>query len=182
MQSHNIAHPEGEAALAPEGSIPWRQLVAHGLGTDASKTRWFQRALLAAVVLPHGLQKAFGWFGGWGIEGTLGWFDSALGVPTPLALLVIMAELLGAVALALGLFSRLSALGIALTMLGAILLVHAPSGFFMNWSGTQTGEGFEYHLLALGLSLPLVVKGGGACSLDTWLLRHWVRTAPPPRA
>ena len=151
-------------------SIPWRRVALLGLGTDTSKTRLFQRVALALVILPHGLQKTFGWFGGWGVEGTLNWFETALGVPPPLAMLVILGELLGAVALALGLFSRLGALGIALTMLGAIALVHAPSGFFMNWSGTQAGEGFEYHLLALALSLPLVVKGGGAWSLDTWLL------------
>ena len=171
MQSRNIEGSELEATLARggTGSFPWRRLVAQGLGTDVSKTRLLQRVLLALVILPHGLQKTFGWFGGWGVDGTLRWFESALGVPAPLALLVILAELLGAVALALGLFSRLSALGIALTMLGAIALVHAPSGFFMNWSGTQNGEGFEYHLLALALSVPLVVKGGGAWSLDTWL-------------
>src|SRR5687768_13775994 len=128
MQPRNIHSSELEPALALEGAtegtsaIPWRQLVAHGLATDASKTRLFQRVVLAAVVLPHGLQKAFGWFGGFGVEGTLGWFESALGVPAPLALLVVIAELLGAVALALGLFSRLSALGIAFTMIGAIVL------------------------------------------------------------
>lgn len=139
------------------------------LATDTSKAALFQRVVLAGVILPHGLQKVFGWFGGAGIDGTLGWFESALGVPAAVTALVIAAESFGALALALGLFSRLTALGVALAMLGAILLVHAPHGFFMNWAGTNAGEGFEYHLLALGLSLPLIVRGGGAFSLDRWL-------------
>jgi putative oxidoreductase len=148
-----------------------RSFVIRALNTDASKTALFQRLVLASVVLPHGLQKMFGWFGGWGLSGTIAWFESALGVPAPLAWLVIASDFLGAIALALGLFTRLTALGTALTMFGAIALVHAPNGFFMNWSGAQAGEGFEFHLLALALSLPLAVRGAGAWSLDRWLLR-----------
>lgn len=148
------------------------RLIRSGLRTDASKTALFQRIVLAAVVLPHGLQKVFGWFGGWGLDGTIGWFQSALGVPPALTGLVIASDLLGAIALALGLFSRLTAFGVALTMLGAIALVHAPNGFFMNWSGAQAGEGFEFHLLALALSIPLVVRGGGGWSVDRWLLQR----------
>lgn len=142
------------------------------LETDASRTALFQRLVLAGVILPHGLQKVFGSFGGGGLEGTIGWFESALGVPAPITVLVIAAESLGAIALGLGVFSRVAALGVALTMLGAILMVHAPYGFFMNWAGTNAGEGFEFHLLALALSLPLVVRGGGAFSLDAWLRRR----------
>lgn len=168
MQSLNIdrpAHTTRGAAASPA----FFEGIQRFLVTDRSKTALLQRVTLAAVILPHGLQKAFGWFGGWGFEGTLNWFQSALGIPAPITVLVIAAESLGAVALGLGLVSRLTALGMALTMLGAIATVHAPYGFFMNWAGTGAGEGFEFHLLALGLSLPLIVRGGGAFSLDRWL-------------
>ncbi|HVJ19657.1 MAG TPA: DoxX family protein [Polyangiaceae bacterium] len=155
-----------------------RQLVMTALLTDDSRAALFQRIALAGVVLPHGLQKVFGWFGGWGVQGTIAWFESALGVPSPLSSLVIASDFLGAIALAFGLFVRLTALGIALTMLGAIALLHAPNGFFMNWSGANAGEGFEFHLLALALSLPLVVRGGGAWSLDRWLSKQLAADGP----
>lgn len=159
-----------------------KQLVRAALATDESRTALFQRIALAGVVLPHGLQKVFGWFGGWGIEGTIAWFDTALGVPPAIASLVIVSDFLGSIALALGLFSRLCAVGTALTMIGAIAMVHAPNGFFMNWSGAAPGEGFEYHLLALTLTVPLIVRGGGAWSVDRWLAnrlgREEARSAP----
>src|SRR5215213_6666617 len=107
------------------------------------------RLTLALVMFPHGAQKLFGWFGGYGFDATLDFFSSKLGVPAPVAVLVILAESLGAVALALGLVGRFMAFGIAATMLGAVLMVHGHVGFFMNWSGQQGGEGFEYHLLVL---------------------------------
>ena len=69
-------------------------------------------------------------------------------------------------ALAAGFFTRLVAAGAAATMLGAIVLVHAQNGFFMNWASAPHGEGYELHLLALALALPLVVTGGGAWSVD----------------
>lgn len=140
--------------------------------TARSRSLLFQRLVLGAVVLPHGLQKVFGWFGGYGIDGTLGFF-AQLGVPAVLAWLVILSDSLGAVALIAGLGTRLAAFGTAATMLGAILLWHLPHGFFMNWSGSAAGEGFEFHLLALGLALPLVVRGGGAFSADRALARIW---------
>ena len=153
-------------------SAAWRPRLLAMLSTDSSKTRLLQRVVLAGVLLPHGLQKTFGWFGGGGFDGTIAWFQTALGVPSPITALVIASESIGALALALGLFSRLTALGVTLTMLGAIALVHAPHGFFMNWFGENAGEGYEFHLLALALSIPLIIRGGGAASLDTWLTRR----------
>jgi putative oxidoreductase len=142
--------------------------------TQPSTTLLFQRLVLGAVILPHGLQKAFGWFGGFGFDGTLAFFQS-IGVPAPLGLLVLGSDLIGSLALIFGLGTRLAAFGAAATMLGAILLLHAPNGFFMNWGGTLPGEGFEFHLLALSLAVPLIVRGGGAHSLDeriaSWLSR-----------
>jgi putative oxidoreductase len=148
------------------------------LETDRSTTLTFQRAVLALVVSAHGAQKLLGWFGGYGVEGTVGWFAQALHVPAPIALLVVLSDSLGAVALAAGLFTRFVALGTAATMAGAILLLHASNGFFMNWGGTLAGEGYEFHLLALALALPLVVRGGGAWSIDTLLARRLARSAP----
>ena len=146
--------------------------------TDASKSRAFQRLVLAAVMFPHGAQKLFGWFGGYGFDGTMGYLTSSVGLPSPLALLVILAESFGAIALAAGAFSRVTAFGIAAVMVGAVLTGHLSHGFFMNWSGTSAGEGFEYHLLALALSLPLIVKGGGAWSLDSEFARKLGKATP----
>jgi uncharacterized membrane protein YphA (DoxX/SURF4 family) len=82
------------------------------------------------------------------------------------SILVMGGELLGSVALLIGLLGRVAAAGIGLIMLGAIFLVHLSNGFFMNWTGQQAGEGFEYHLLALALALVVVIRGSGACSID----------------
>lgn len=139
------------------------------LRTDTSLTLAAQRAVLGLVIFPHGLQKTAGWFGGYGFDGTMGYFTGALGIPAPLAFLVIVAETAGAVGLVLGLGTRLAAAGAALVMAGAAVMVHAPHGFFMNWGGQAGGEGFEYHLLALALALPLVVRGAGRFSIDAWL-------------
>jgi putative oxidoreductase len=130
-----------------------------------------QRAILGAVILPHGAQKLLGWFGGYGFDGTMKFFTESLGLPAPLALLIILAESLGALALIAGLGTRITALGISAVMVGAVLTTHASFGFFMNWFGNQAGEGFEFHLLALALSVPLVIAGGGRYAADSWLKR-----------
>ena len=136
------------------------------LETQPSGTLFLQRVALGAVMLPHGAQKLFGWFGGFGFSGTMHFFTGTMHVPAVLAFLVIVSEALGSIALLLGLGTRLAAFGAAATMVGAVLTTHAQFGFFMNWFGTQPGEGFEYHLLALALAIPLVVRGGGAWALD----------------
>lgn len=138
--------------------------------TDRSWVSLFQRLVLAAVIFPHGAQKLFGWFGGYGFEGTMGFFAQQ-GIPAPLAVLIIVGESLGAVALALGFLSRLTAFAIAAIMVGAVAMVHSHVGFFMNWTGQQAGEGFEYHLLALALAIPLIVRGGGLASIDRAIAR-----------
>ena len=137
------------------------------------------RVALAAVMFPHGAQKVFGWFGGHGYSATVGFFTGTLGIPAPLAVLVILAESVGAVALALGLRGRVSAFGIAATMLGAVVMVHGKAGFFMNWSGQQGGEGFEYHVLAIALAAAVIIRGSGALSLDR-LLHRKLATAGEP--
>lgn len=136
------------------------------LATDHSTTLLAQRLILGAVMLPHGAQKLLGWFGGYGFDGTMGYFTGTMHLPTVLAFLVILSESMGSLALVFGLGTRLAAFGAAATMLGAVLTTHLKVGFFMNWFGAQSGEGFEYHLLALALAVPLIVRGGGAWAID----------------
>src|SRR5215470_3946087 len=123
------------------------------------------RLTLGAVMFPHGAQKVLGWFGGYGFKGTLQGM-TGMGLPAAIVVMVMIAEFLGSLGLIFGFLTRLSALGIISVMLGAILTVHLQNGFFMNWAGKQPGEGFEYHLLALGIALALLIRGGGAGSID----------------
>lgn len=124
------------------------------------------RVLLGVVFSPHGAQKVFGWFGGYGFSGTMSMFTDKMGIPVFFAFLAIMAESLGSVALITGCLTRIAAFGIACVMSVAIFTVHLQNGFFMNWSGSQKGEGFEFHILAIALALALMVKGGGKWSVD----------------
>ena len=136
------------------------------------------RLTLGAIMLPHGFQHALGLFGGYGFRGTLGWMTGTLGFPAPLAALAIVTELLAPFALIAGLGGRLASLGIIGIMAGAIT-THAPNGFFMNWFGALPAgaEGFEYHLLAIGLGATVVLNGSGALSVDRWLANRFSRTA-----
>ena len=145
--------------------------------TDSSTTNLILRVALGAVMFPHGAQKALGWFGGYGFAGTMGFFSGTMHVPAVLAFLAIMAEFLGSIALILGLFTRVAALGIGANMVVAIAMVHAQYGFFMNWFGAQKGEGIEYHLLVLAIVLVLVVRGGGKWSADTAIANTLTRNS-----
>jgi len=145
------------------------------LKTDVSKTLYVQRVLLGAVMLPHGAQKLLGSFGGYGFSGTMNYFTETMHIPSALAFLVIASESFGSLALLLGLGTRLAAFGAAATMIGAVLTTHLKVGFFMNWFGNQPGEGLEYHVLALALALPLMLRGGGAFSLDRSLYEALAR-------
>src|SRR4249920_706530 len=136
--------------------------------TDSSVVGLILRITLAVVMFPHGAQKVFGWFGGHGFRGTMKFFTSS-GIPAILALLAIAAEFLGPLGLAVGLLTRVAALGIACVMLIAIVIVHWQHRFFMNWDGNQKGEGFEYHLLVLGIAISLIIAGAGSWSLDAAL-------------
>lgn len=134
--------------------------------TNQSGVLLFQRIVLGLVMFPHGAQKLFGWFGGGGWTDTMGYLTGAVGLPYAIAALVIISEVFGSIGLIVGLGTRLAALGVVAVMVGAMLSNHLWVGFFMNWGGRQGGEGFEYHLLALALALPLIVKGGGWLSAD----------------
>jgi putative oxidoreductase len=137
--------------------------------TERDRTLLFQRIVLGLVMFPHGAQKLLGWFGGFGYSGTMGFFTDTMHIPAPIAFLIIIAESIGAIGLVLGAGTRIAALGIVAVMLGAVFTTHTQVGFFMNWLGAQKGEGFEYHLLALALALPLVIRGGGLLSVDAAL-------------
>ncbi len=124
------------------------------------------RLVLGVVFFAHGAQKALGWFGGYGFSGTMGFFTQVMHIPAPFAFLAICAEFLGGIGLLLGLLGRVAAFGIACNMVVAVAMVHRHFGFFVNWSGTQKGEGFEYHLLTLAVALAIIIKGSGAFSID----------------
>jgi putative oxidoreductase len=136
------------------------------LDTDSRYSTLLLRLGLGLVFFPHGAQKALGWFGGYGFTGTMGFFTGTMHIPAPFAFLAIAAEFGGAIALILGLGTRIAAFGILSVMTVAIATVHAQNGFFMNWLGNQKGEGFEYHILAITLALALILLGGGKASVD----------------
>lgn len=136
------------------------------LRTEDSASLLLVRLALGIVMLPHGLQKTLGLFGGFGFSGTMGMFTSQMGMPALLAFLLILSESLGSLGLIFGFLTRVAAFGCASVMLGAIVMVHWHNGFFMNWFGNQAGEGFEYHILALGMALALLIGGGGKASVD----------------
>ncbi len=135
---------------------------------------WFSlilRVTLGVVMFAHGAQKSLGWFGGNGFEGTMGFFTQKMGLPWLIAFLVIIGESIGSLGLIAGFLTRITAASFIVIMVGAIATVHWPQGFFMNWSGQQQGEGFEYHLLVIGISAALLITGGGKWSLDGLIAR-----------
>ena len=147
--------------------------------TDDSWSSLVLRVFLGVVILAHGAQKLLGWFGGNGFSGTMGFFTNVMHLPWLVAFLVIIGESVGSVALVAGLLTRFTAASYILIMLGAIATVHWPVGFFMNWFGKQQGEGFEYHLLVIGISTALLIAGGGKWSIDAFIAR-WLREEREP--
>lgn len=135
------------------------------LATNDDALQLILRLTLGIVIFPHGAQKLLGWFGGGGFSATMQGMTS-MGLPAVIVFLVIVAESFGALGLIAGFLTRFSAFGISMVMLGAIFTVHAKVGFFMNWFGQQQGEGYEFHLLALGIALALMLRGGGKLSVD----------------
>ncbi|HET7437539.1 MAG TPA: DoxX family protein [Thermoanaerobaculia bacterium] len=158
-----------DSRLATSSSL-LRRLATLVFATDAGWGATALRLILGLVIFPHGAQKLFGWFGGYGVTGTLGYFQS-LGIPTFFGALAIAAETLGALALILGLGTRLAALGVATNFAVAALMVHLQFGFFMNWFGNQKGEGVEYLIIGIALAATVIVLGGGRFSIDRRLTR-----------
>src|ERR1700733_1352232 len=124
------------------------------------------RLVLGVVFFLHGTQFTLGWFGGDGFHGTMQFFTHALGIPAIFAFLAIMAQFLGGLGLIVGFLSRIAAFGLAADMAVAVIKVHLAVVFFMNWNGTQKGEGYEYHLLVIAMAIMIMVRGAGALSID----------------
>ena len=116
------------------------------------------RVVLGVVFMAHGAQKLFGAFGGPGL-------DAVVAMMGPLGYLVTIGEFFGGLGLVVGILPRFSAASIIVIMIGAIGMVHGKVGFFMNWTGQQAGEGYEYHLLAIAALLPIVIAGPGRYAL-----------------
>ena len=160
------------ATLTAAHPASWATRAVRALtATRASIAPTVLRLTLGLVMFPHGAQKLLGWFGGHGFSGTMGFLTGQAGLPALVAFMVIVIEFFGSLALITGAFSRLAALGVIAVMVGAVATVHLPNGFFMNWTGAQAGEGFEFHLLAIGIALAIVVAGSGQFSIDRALHR-----------
>ncbi len=124
------------------------------------------RVFLGSIIFAHGAQKLFGWFGGYGFNGTMSYFTETVGLPWIVGFIIILLETFGALALVAGIATRLLALSFTLLAMGIILTVHIQYGFYMNWEGIQGGEGIEFFLLWIAISLGLMISGGGRLSVD----------------
>ncbi|MCF6132778.1 DoxX family protein [Flavobacterium wongokense] len=118
------------------------------------------------VVFPHGAQLLLGLFGGYGFNQTMDYFTGTVKLPWIIGLFVIFIQFFGAMLLLLGWYTRLNAMAMLAIFAGMIFTNHIEHGFFMNWFGNNSGEGFEYHLLIIGIMLGLVFMGAGKYSLD----------------
>jgi putative oxidoreductase len=145
--------------------------LAKILKTDDDVAGAIARLALGVMILPHGLQKTLGWFGGYGFSGTMGFFTDTMGIPWIFAFAAILAESVGGLMLILGLGARVASALVGITLFVAALTSHIQNGFFMNWFGQQKGEGIEFFILALGLALIVVLKGAGKLSADRALLK-----------
>ncbi len=137
--------------------------------TDNDIATTILRLVLGVIFFAHGAQKTLGWFGGYGFTGTMGFFTGAMRIPALFAFLAIVAEFFGGLGLIFGLLTRVAAFGIFCDMAVAVALIHHNFGLFMNWAGTQKGEGYEYHLLVLAIAAFLMIRGAGAASVDRLL-------------
>ena len=137
-----------------------KALVTTKLGLDTLPVRLGAGVIFAA----HGAQKLFGWFGGYGLEGTAGWMESIGLVPgTLMAALAGGAEFFGGLLLVAGLLVRPTAVVLAVTMLVAIITVHLQNGLFMS------NGGYEFGLALLVISVGLSIRGAGSLSIDNLL-------------
>ena len=140
----------------------FNKAIASTTGLDTLPVRIAVGAIFAA----HGAQKLFGWFGGYGLEGTAGWMASiGLEPGLLLATLAGSAEFFGGLALLMGLFVRPAALMLSITMLVAIFTVHFANGLFMS------NNGYEFGLSLLAISVALMFSGAGKLSVDNFLAK-----------
>jgi putative oxidoreductase len=155
----------------------WRMLF----DTDKDIGTGVLRIVLGIVFFAHGAQKLLGWFGGRGFDATIAVFETEYHIPMALALVAIAAEFFGGLGLIVGLLSRIAGFGIGVSMIVAIAKKTYPYGFFMNWSGRQQGEGYEFQLLAIAMCILVVLRGSGAFSLDYLITqgRQWKTNRRP---
>jgi len=139
--------------------------------TNNTWTGTLLRWTLSIIFIPHGLQKIFGLFGGMGFNKTLELFTQSLHLPFIVALTVILVEFLGSFLLLVGLGTRFWALLFIGLMVGIMLTAHLQNGFFMNWLGTQKGEGCQFDILVIGIAAALLMEGSGKFSADEWILK-----------
>lgn len=137
--------------------------------TNNDWTGLITRLTVGLIMFPHGAQKLLGWFGGYGFTGTMGFFTDTMHLPWLIAFLVILIEFFGSLSLIAGFASRIWSAAMIIVMLGAIFTSSLDNGFFMNWFGNQKGEGYEYHLLVIGLSLATIINGSGKYSADSFM-------------
>lgn len=147
----------------------YMEVIKTMVQTDGAISGLLIRLTLALVILPHGCQQLFGWFGGYGFNGTMQYYTGTEKLPWLVGLLVILLQSVGALLLLCGAGTRLMALAFIGLFIGMIVKSHLNYGFFMNWSGQQKGEGYEYHLLVIGMALVLLINGAGRYSVDGWL-------------
>lgn len=139
------------------------------LNTDSAWIGFSARLVLGLILLPHGCQKMFGWFGGEGFELTIQRFHKGMELPWIIALLIILIEFFASVFLLLGFASRLMAFSIFVLMIGTIVTVHWQYGYFLNWHNTKGGEGMQFNLLMMGLCIVVMLAGSGSLSIDKLL-------------
>ena len=134
-----------------------RRIAKSTSGYDTLPLRLAAGVIFAA----HGAQKLFGWFGGYGLEGTGGWMASiGLEPGVVMASLAGSAEFFGGLALIIGLLVRPAAAVLAVTMIVAIATVHLENGLFM------ANNGYEFGLALLAVSVALAIRGAGSLSAD----------------
>jgi len=134
--------------------------------TNNDWTGLVTRLTMGLILFPHGVQKMLGIFGGYGFSGTMQFFTGMMHLPWLIGFLVIIIEFIGSLSLIAGFASRLWSVLVFIEMLGAVITTHLNNGFFMNWAGTQKGEGYEFHLLIIGLALAILINGSGKFSVD----------------
>ena len=138
------------------------------LATNSENTTaLLARLALGVVVFPHGAQKLLGWFGGYGFDGTMSFLTGTAGLPSVIALLVILIEFFGSLFLITGFATRLAAIGVSGNFIGIVITSNLHNGFFMNWYvQPNKGEGLEYFILLFGLAIISLIAGGGRASVD----------------
>jgi putative oxidoreductase len=139
--------------------------------TQSATSPFILRLIFAIVLWPHGAQLLLGLFGGPGYANSMAMFGM-FGLPSIVSFLVIFLQFFGSLFILLGLFTRLATAATIILFIGMIVKAHLSFGFFMDWTGTLQGEGFEYHILAIGILVSLTITGAGKYSIDGWISKQ----------